>query len=232
MTSDQLEQAGQYVLGLLGDDERRIFEAEIASDTELAKAVNKLRDHFHRLDDTAAALPPNPELWNKIEARLGSSPIDLAALRNRPTASPSRAWLPFAAAASIVVALGVGYMVGSTLGTTRQPEMIAVLVNEADATPGAIIEAFADDSVRVISLDNFVIPPGQVLEVWTLPDADTGPVSLGTFTDASTLRLTGPDLPAPHVGQLYEITVEPSPGSPTGRPTGPILVKGFAKQPV
>lgn len=33
-------------------------------------------------------------------------------------------------------------------------------------------------------------------------------------------------------GQLYEITLEPSGGSPTGRPTGPIQVKGFAKSPL
>jgi anti-sigma-K factor RskA len=110
--------------------------------------------------------------------------------------------------------------------------MIAVLLNESDATPGAIVEAFADDSVRLVPLEQFDVPSGQVLQVWTLPDPQTGPVSLGTFADPASIRLSGPDLPAPNAGQLYEITLEPSPGSPTGRPTGPVLVKGYAKAPV
>jgi anti-sigma-K factor RskA len=136
-----------------------------------------------------------------------------------------------AMAASVVVALGVGYLAGSFGTGARRPVMIAVLLNPADATPGAIVEAFADDSVRLVPLDRFEIPAGNILQVWTLPDPATGPVSLGTFSDPSAIRLSGPDLPSPQTGQLYEITLEPAPGSPTGRPTGPILVKGFAKAP-
>ncbi|MGL4241116.1 MAG: anti-sigma factor, partial [Beijerinckiaceae bacterium] len=34
----------------------------------------------------------------------------------------------------------------------------------------------------------------------------------------------------PDAGHLFEITVEPPGGSPTGRPTGPILMKGLASQ--
>lgn len=86
--------------------------------------------------------------------------------------------------------------------------------------------------MRLVPLEDFEVPEGRVLQVWTLPDAETGPVSLGTLEGAADVRLAGPNLPLPADGQLYEITLEPAPGSPTGRPTGPILVKGFAKPPV
>ena len=33
-------------------------------------------------------------------------------------------------------------------------------------------------------------------------------------------------LPPPGTDQLFEITLEPATGSPTGRPTGPVLFKG------
>ena len=233
MRPEQSDQAGQYVLGLMSLDERRAFEADLAIDAELADAVAKLERHLNHLDDTVSALPPNSALWRRIEANLDSvsaaKPAEIVKIRPHRNA---RVWQPFALAASVLVALGIGYLTGNSVGTSGQPQMIAVLISEQDATPGAIVEAFADNSVRIISLEDFSVPAGQVLQVWTLPDANTGPVSLGTFTDPSTLRLTGPDLPAPHVGQLYEITVEPSPGSPTGRPTGPILVKGYAKPPI
>jgi anti-sigma-K factor RskA len=42
----------------------------------------------------------------------------------------------------------------------------------------------------------------------------------------TTLRLD--NLPKPQPGQLFEMTLEPSTGSPTGRPTGPVLNKGNA----
>ena len=38
------------------------------------------------------------------------------------------------------------------------------------------------------------------------------------------------DLTAPRVDQLFEITLEPASGSPTGRPTGPVLFKGTTSQ--
>jgi anti-sigma-K factor RskA len=51
----------------------------------------------------------------------------------------------------------------------------------------------------------------------------------GVLPRAEQRRLAqGTDLPMPIESQLYEITLEPATGSPTGRPTGPILYKGLA----
>lgn len=234
MTPAQTEQVGHYVLGLLEGHERDAFEADMARDPALAKAVSRLQGHFERLDDTAGSHQPGDELWRKIEAALEeTAPKDTGKVVPLYTAS-SRRVAPYALAASLLLALGlgVGYLAGSASISSTPPLMIAVLINETDATPGAIVEAFADDSIRLIALEEFEIPVGQILEVWTLPDAQTGPVSLGTFRDADNIRLIGPALPNPQTGQLYEITLEPAPGSPTGRPTGPIIAKGFAKAPI
>lgn len=232
MTAEEMEKVGEYVLGLLDEADRLAFEAVMSRDPAIAAAVQSLRTRFQALDETTLPLPPNPELWLRIEGQLdaksSSTSTVLPLARRGPKYS---SWTPLAMAASVLVALFVGYLVGG-MNNTRQPVMIAVLIDEATATPGAIVEAFADDSVRLVPLDRFDVPEGKILQVWTLPDAATGPVSLGTFTDPTTIKLNGPDLPAPASGQLYEITLEPSPGSPTGRPTGPILVKGFAKAPI
>lgn len=231
MTPEQMERVGHYVLGQLEGEELVQFEAAARTDPELAAAIARFQGHMLALDDTATPLPANPAVWAAVTRRLDASapPVtaDLVWLPPRP--ARNYGWLPMAA--SVVVALGVGYLAGSFGTGSREPVMIAVLVNEGDASPGAIVEAFSDDSVRLVPLDRFEVPEGRILQVWTLPDPETGPVSLGTFSDASAIRLAGPDLPPPESGQLYEITLEPAPGSPTGRPTGPILVKGFAKAP-
>lgn len=229
MNQDQMAQAGHYVLGLLEGAELAAFEAELARDAELRAAVDRLQASFRALDDTAKPEAARPELWSAIERRL-DEPVaeNVTLLPSRRT--PIAQWMSMAA--GVVVALGLGYFAGSLGSRQPQPLMVAVLVNQTDAAPGAIVEAFADDRVRLVPLEDFVVAADQVLQVWTLPDPATGPVSLGTFTDPHTIWLTGPQLPTPKAGQLYEITLEPAPGSPTGKPTGPILVKGFAKAPV
>ena len=231
MTEEQMAEMGDYVLGLLDGAALVAFEARLAQDPALAAAVNQLSRQMQALDDTARAEPGGPDLWQRIERALDApEPTGTVIALPRRRALPPAPWLGLMAA-SLAVALGIGYFAGSGTGSARQPLMVAVLLNENNAGPGAIVEAYADDTVRLLPLENFVVPAGQVLEVWTLPDAETGPVSLGTLTDSGAMTLAGPDLPPPQAGQLYEITLEPAPGSPTGRPTGPILVKGFARAP-
>ena len=46
------------------------------------------------------------------------------------------------------------------------------------------------------------------------------------------MAVRNPDLPQPAAGQLYEITLEPAGGSPTGLPTGPVVGVGNAQVPV
>ena len=61
-----------------------------------------------------------------------------------------------------------------------------------------------------------------------MPSRERGPVSVGLMDQARTLQLSLKDLPPPGPDQLFEITLEPAGGSPTGRPTGPVLMKGTA----
>ena len=106
--------------------------------------------------------------------------------------------------------------------------MVAVLVDGNRA--GAVVHAFADGRVVLLPLTSINVPAGRALEVWTLPSRERGPVSVGLMDRARTLELQLKDLPRPGPDQLFEITLEPAGGSPTGRPTGPILFKGNTAQ--
>jgi anti-sigma-K factor RskA len=220
----QLELAGDYVLGLLDPTERRQFEAAMAADAELAAHVQALEARFAALDRTARPEPVPEGLWARIAAE-----VDGSGARVRPPARRLPAWL--AVAASLVVAVGIGFAAGRFSAPVQsRPVVVAVLMTDG-AAPGAIIEAFADNRVHVVPLEDFVVPEGKVLEVWTKWDETVGPVSLGQLSRAMDAVLDGPAQPVPAGGQLYEITLEDAPRSPTGKPTGPILVKGFAAAP-
>jgi anti-sigma-K factor RskA len=233
--------AWEYALGLLSEEGERQAELEMETDDAFRLAVSAATAQLHKLDLTAAPETVPPRLWDVVSERIADMPQMPA-----PTAGPSQivpvnavrrigphslgSWQVLAMAASLVAACAIGYFGGVAMTTAPQPVVVVVL-DTAENVPGAVFEAYADDSIRIVPLEDFVVPEGQVMQVWTLYDRSVGPVSLGTIGRRATeMRLQGPHLPEPRAEQLYEITLEPSPGSPTGKPTGPILVKGFARE--
>jgi anti-sigma-K factor RskA len=224
--------AGEYVLGLLEGADLESFERRLAREKLLQDDVAYWRGRFSDLDRTAEASAPSAGLWQRIEASIGG-PRTV-----RAVASPSigdKLWeslgfwrgASFAgAAASLFLAVAVGLLAGRA---TPQPIIVAVLQTDK-ALPGAIVEAFGDGSIVVVPLRDIDVPAGKALEVWTLFDKQRGPVSLGLINRAERARFQTAGLPA-REDQLYEITLEPATGSPIGRPTGPILMKGLASAP-
>jgi len=229
--------ASEYVMGLLSLEEAAAFEARMADDASLRSAVAAARDQFLELDLTAEPQEATGALWGRIASRLDqpepSGVVVPLRARASVSAKPARGFWSGVGAASLAAGLVAAVATAAVWPklATPQPSLIVVLL-DAQAKPGAIIEAFANDKVRVVPLENFVVPEGRVIQVWTLPDAKTGPVSLGLLPKVHEATLSGPSLPKPKADQLYEFTLEPAGGSPTGRPTGPILAKGFAKQPI
>lgn len=220
---------GDYLLGLMDDGERQTFEADMAADPDLAAATARFAKRLSSLDATAAEAAVPEGMWDRITARLDETPQTLPAKKIEKL-SPSRRLMPMALAASLLVGVALGYGASLLMPAQQQPVVIVVL-NTPDNQPGAVFEAFADNSVRIVPLESFAVPEGKVMQVWTLYDKAVGPVSLGTLQRSDVVTLGGQDFPRPAADQLYEITLEQAPGSPTGKPTGPILVKGFARTP-
>ncbi len=229
---DMAVEAGEYVLGLMDDAARADFEARLASNPELRRLVAAERERFLELDLTAEGAAPTLELWQRIEegvARTSSNVVDLQARRTHSAVPLSRRgfWQGFAAASVLgVVASSVAYM----RAPPGAPRLVVVLLND-QAQPVSIVETLDDKRIRVVPLVNIDVPSDRTLQVWTLPDPATGPVSMGLLEAVRATLLEGPVLPTPRPDQLYEITLEPAGGSPTGRPTGPIIGKGYARTP-
>lgn len=231
-----LVRAGNYVLGLAEPGERAAIARDMDVDHDLRTAVLRLAERMQALDEAPALDAPPEGLWQRIAAIAAETPQEKPAAKMAPARRSvlrSGRDMRFALgmAAALLLILGVGYLAGRLTATRPQPVVLVVL-ETADRNPGAVFEAYADNSVRIVMLEDFAVPDGKILQVWTLYDKTVGPVSLGTLMRAGATRLGPISLPPPAADQLYEITLESAPGSPTGKPTGPILVKGFAKPPV
>lgn len=254
MTSqERIMRAGDYVLGLMDDADRTRAERDLTIDPEFREAVWSFSQRLEALDNDAPSEPVADGLWTRVAAEISGvtqqtrlelvqSDMEAAGVPvaapdrhgalglNRPMSGFFRGARGTALAATMLAACALGYVVGQASVTARDPDVVVVLLNEEDV-PGALVEAYGDDRVRILPLTDFDVPAGKVLEVWTLYDSEVGPVSLGTMASSREAVLSGPDLPAPRPDQLYEITLEDAPRSSAGRPLGPILVKGLAVSP-
>jgi anti-sigma-K factor RskA len=223
--------AGEFVLGLLDGAERRAAEARLTRDPAFREAVGAWQRHFSALDATIAPVTPSPALWERLAMATGPAP--------RPKPAPQQPgmaarlweaigfWRPFGLAgafASLVLAV---LFTQAALKGPEPPSLVAVL-SAPDGRAAAIVNAYADGTVQLVPIDRVAVPEGRILEVWTLQSRERGPVSVGRMDQARTLRLNLKGLSPAEVGHLFEITIEPPGGSPTGRPTGPVLMKGLA----
>lgn len=237
MPPDRAAIAGEYVLGLVEGAEREAFERRLDREPGLAAEVESWRRHLAAIDATARPFPPSPGLWRRIEAQIGA--ILPAAESGRGKAIKAgdalAAWwnsLPVwrgaalaGALAALLLAIGLN---GALDRARRQPLMVAVLLTDTNVA-AAVVNTFADGRVELLPLQDIAVPEGKALEIWTLWDRAVGPRSVGLIDRARSTPLHLDQLPLGR-GQLFEITVENATGSPTGRPTGPIVAKGTTSQ--
>jgi anti-sigma-K factor RskA len=217
--------AGELALGLLEGEAKAAAERRLASDRAFAREVEHWQMRLSEFDQVTDPHQPSEALWRRIEAGVAGPPGAAAG----PTAwarfwnnlAMLRATAMGASLAALLLAVGLGFAMRAAY---QQPTMVAVLLDGNRA--GAVVHAFADGRVVLVPLTSINVPAGRALEVWTLPSRERGPVSVGLMDRARTLTLSLKDLPAPRPDQLFEITLEPAAGSPTGRPAGPVLFKG------
>ena len=232
--------AGEYVLGLIEGADCAAAERRHADDPDFAGAVEAWRSHLAEVDATATPIAPPADLWSRIEAGIaGLLPSAAAAPMTTGNASVMRSrfadwwnslfvWRGAAFAGALAtVMLAIG-LIGALDRARRQPVMVAVLMTDASIA-AAVVNTYADGRVEMLPLQSIDVPAGKALEIWTLWDRAVGPRSVGLIDRARTTPLRLDNLPLGK-DQLFEITLEPASGSPTGRPTGPIVAKGTTAQ--
>jgi anti-sigma-K factor RskA len=223
-----------HALGLTEGREAERAERLLETDTAFRASVLSLRSRLAELDLTAPEKPVPPNHFEQIERAIHRVVPSPAQQEKRPgwlerLWAKVEIWRPAAlvtAFASLLLAVGLWQ---SLTREAPRPLYVAVL-ETAEGRPAAVVNILADGTAMLVPLERIGVPQGRILEVWTLQTRERGPVSIGRMDQARTLKLNLRDLQRPDTGHLFEITVEQPGGSPTGRPTGPILMKGLAAQ--
>ena len=209
-----LEQlAGAYVVGVLRHAARRRFERLCRGDALAGAARRRWED---RLLPLALALPPvapGRGCWAAIEGRIGTG-----------ATAPRARWWQLAAAAAVVAAL---LLVGRlTVWAPPQWQPMAVLA-QADSQPLWRLERSADfGQISVVTVGNVTLASDRSYELWILPGGGRNPVSLGLLPRSGRLhrQLSSTQRVLLAGAAQVAVSIEPTGGSPTGLPTGKVVI--------
>jgi anti-sigma-K factor RskA len=199
--------AAEYVLGVLSPQDHAAAEVRIKQDRGFAAAVSAWESRLSGLNDSFSEVLA-PDLMPVIEERLFGKPV------KKPPFW--RNWIAGSATAAALGAL-VLVIVPETV-FTPDPPLVALSGNALDLRYDVALEG---ETLRISRVAGAGAEAGTVHELWLIA-GDAAPVSLGLIT-AQTVSLDAPLLSA---GMVLAISLEPAGGSPTGAPTGPVLVTG------
>jgi anti-sigma-K factor RskA len=166
---------------------------------------------------------PSPAVWKAIEQRLW------------PTAAPAPWWQRLSlwrAATSLATVAAVALAVAVATPPPAQAPVVVVLQSTGGdpAVAGSVVASFSGDGRAAVArtLTPVSLQQDRVLELWWAPEKGA-PTSLGLIKADGMTVLSRGQLPGGLKGSGIDhmaVSVEPPGGSPTGKPTGPVVFYG------
>jgi anti-sigma-K factor RskA len=226
--------AAEYALGVLeGEQLAKAIELE-RSDTAFRAAVDRWNGRFAPMHDGVTPVEPPAGTFAAIERRIGAvgpANDNVVALNRRLNRWRTFAGGVTALAASLALVL-VMRPPAEIVSPATRPVAPLVAMIEGDQGAARLVAMWRKDERKLMVFPARVQPagPGQSHELWIIP-ADGKPRSMGVMPER-TMRVTVDDQMAGQfdVGVTLAVSLEPSGGSPTGAPTGPVLASGKLQQ--
>ncbi len=219
---DDIALAGEFVLGGLTAKDRLAVQKRQLRDPEFAAAIADWENRFAPLADDVRSQTPPARVWAKIEQAAFAD----AATPGLWNAVSLWRWLSAgfaAAAAASLVALAV-------LSPPAPAPLVASL-QATGAAPAFLASLDPASGQLVIRAATAPADRERVRELWLIP-GDGVPRSLGVMAARGATRIEIPAslLAIAAADTALAISLEPAGGSPTGKPTGPVIALGKLQQ--
>lgn len=253
--------AAEYALGTLRGRARRRLEKLAGREPAIRAEITRWEARLAEFDRTLAPVTPPAAVWLGLQHRVQVAAPKIAPLRpidRRPVEAPPKpaslwrigAGLATAAAVVLAVMIGqrlplpgtqpvasnaapAGAQTPAAAGTESQPALptyVALLKLPEATMQWTLSLAPARGRISVAASGEYAKLGQHSLELWVITPG--GPVSLGVLPVRGTAVLTLPgDLAAGETITLA-VSLEPVGGSPSGKPTGPVLTSGAAVKAV
>jgi anti-sigma-K factor RskA len=212
--------AAEYVLGTLRGPARRRFENLLPAHPVLRDAVAQWQQRLSPLSVTVQEVTPSAQVWRSIEQRLFGQSAPAPTLWQR--LSLWRGLAGVATAATVAM-----FMVSSRVPAPQAPIVVVLGANPeaAQALNASFVASVTADGRALVlrPINDLALTPGRALELWAVP-AQGAPRSLGLVQASGATTVLRTQLLRDTAA--FAVSVEPSGGSTTGAPTGPIVSVG------
>jgi anti-sigma-K factor RskA len=222
--------AAEFVLGTLDGGERTVVAARRQREPALDAAINAWERRLSPLSLAVPPVDPPRDVWAKIEAKLDTKPSagsqaiaasNVIALEQRVTR-----WRRLAIAASAIAASLLAVVSVREMQRAATPRNYVAVFQKDDALPAFLLTIDLDSRLLTIRSVAAETPPGKSYQLWIATGQSGGkPSSLGLVDGRgvpTATTLTAYD-PAIVQAATFGVSLEPSGGSPTGQPTGPVF---------
>jgi len=232
--------AAEYVLGTLRGSARARFQRMMDRDATLRIAVEAWQSRLVPIAAAIEPLKPKDRVWEAILRR--TTPASNWATQGGLWNSLAL-WRGIGLAASGATAALLASLVVFAPDSPKPappPQIVRVPASEAPAAYFAVLSdpksqkavlavsaSRNSDRLLVKLLDASIAVPGKSLELWALPPGGA-PRSLGlvALREKDTLSLKAVADRSLGDATVLAVSLEPSGGSPTASPTGPVLYTG------
>jgi anti-sigma-K factor RskA len=206
----------EYLLGALRGRARRRFERALREEPLVAQRLELLVRTYMPKASERQAVAPRADGWQRLRREL-----NLDAL--------ARPWYARIAGWQWASALAAAVVLGIALTWLRPAEDFTTVARLAGENAPGVTAALSTErrTLQLRAAQPTPAPAGRTYELWLLPAEGGAPVSLG-IVPALDARLTIAAAQAPRLraGAKLAVSVEPAGGSPTGAPTGPVILVG------
>lgn len=211
---------GEYVLGTLRGAARKRFERAVAQEPAVARRLQYWEQLIAVKYSEKFIVKPSAAIWQRIRR-------DLALQRFAPPwYSRMSLWRIWAAAATVALVVA---LVLPRVPPLPPAQFTTVAVMQGKAAEAQVtVELSSDGStLRLRSARPVQASPSQSFELWLIPPGGAAPQSLAVVgTLDSRIRIGSAVADRLVRGTKLAVSVEPAGGSPTGGPTGPVIVIG------
>jgi anti-sigma-K factor RskA len=234
--------AMDYALGALGRADRKAADLRLVGDPAFRALVEQWQGLLAPLDDATAPVVPPAAVWAAIAAETTAT-VARPAMAPVPAPAKAQGWwhnlalwrglglgAPVAAALAVVMLAPSDSLPGGAVDPVALaggPQLRATLAG-ADGKP-LLAAAFdpASGQVRFAPVAQSDTGAGKVPELWVI-EGNSPPRSLGIIdiSAGSAHSIPRDRLAGVKQGAILAISIEPTGGSPTGTPTGPVIATG------
>jgi anti-sigma-K factor RskA len=212
---------GEYLLGTLRGRARRRFERALKDEPGVAARLAYWQRTFAPRPADTMHVQPDPKTWRRLQREL-----QLARYRT-PWWRRANVWRAWAAAATAALVVVVGVQLRRA--TVEPPPLVEVARLAAKDQPPAVTAAVSPDRawLELRAARPIEAGPAQSYELWVIPAEGGAPLSLAVLGRLDA-RFVVPEAHRARLraGATLAVSVEPAGGSPTGAPTGPVILAG------